>query len=94
MRNTFADTFYGLGKKNKKLAIVVADISPAGSISKFREDFPERFINTGVAEQIMIGLCAGMALRGFVPLLTQLQRSRFIEHLNLLGMIFVIKTYQ
>ena len=37
----FADTFYGLGKKNKKLAIVVADISLAGSISKFREDFPE-----------------------------------------------------
>ncbi len=67
MRNKFADTFYELGKDNSKLAIVVADISPAGSIAKFREDFPERFINTGVAEQIMIGLCAGMALRGMRP---------------------------
>lgn len=67
MRNTFADTFYELGKEDPRLVVVVADISPAGSIAKFREDFPDRFINTGVAEQIMIGMCAGMALRGLRP---------------------------
>ncbi len=67
MRNRFSDTFYELGKDDPRLAVVVADISPAGSIAKFREDFPERFINTGVAEQVMIGLCAGMALRGMRP---------------------------
>ncbi len=67
MRNTFADTFYEAGKKDKRLAVVVADISPAGSIQKFREEFPDRFVNTGVAEQIMIGMCAGMALRGLRP---------------------------
>jgi transketolase len=67
MRNTFADTFYELGKEDPRLAVVVADISPAGSIGKFREEFPDRFINTGVAEQIMIGMCAGMALRGLRP---------------------------
>lgn len=67
MRNTFADTFYQLGKNDPRLCVVVADISPAGSIQKFREEFPTRFINTGVAEQIMIGLCAGMSLRGLKP---------------------------
>lgn len=67
MRNSFADTFYDLGKEDERLTMVVADISPAGSIAKFREEFPDRFINTGVAEQIMIGLCAGMALRGLKP---------------------------
>ncbi|HEY4636232.1 MAG TPA: transketolase C-terminal domain-containing protein, partial [Rhodospirillales bacterium] len=67
MRNTFADAFYELGKADPRLAVVVADISPAGSIAKFRQDFPDRFINTGVAEQVMIGLCAGMALRGMRP---------------------------
>ena len=67
MRNSFADTFYELGKDDENLSIVVADISPAGSIARFREEFPNRFINTGVAEQIMIGLCAGMALRGLKP---------------------------
>jgi transketolase len=67
VRNTFASTFYEAGCRDKRLAIVVADISPAGSMQKFRDDFPERFINTGVAEQIMIGMCAGMALRGLRP---------------------------
>jgi transketolase len=67
VRNKFADTFYELGKADPKLAIVVADISPAGSIAKFREEFPDRFVNTGVSEQIMIGMVAGMALRGLRP---------------------------
>ena len=36
-------------------------------MAKFREEFPERFVNVGVAEQSMIGLCAGLALRGCRP---------------------------
>ncbi|MEQ9560281.1 MAG: transketolase C-terminal domain-containing protein [Rhodospirillales bacterium] len=67
MRNRFADVFYELGKTDERLCIVVADISPAGSIAKFREEFPTRFVNTGVAEQIMIGMVAGMAQRGLRP---------------------------
>lgn len=67
MRNRFADTFYELGKADPRLCVVVADISPAGSIAKFRTEFPRRFINTGVAEQIMIGMVAGMAQRGLRP---------------------------
>lgn len=67
MRNRFADVFYDLAKDDPRMAVVVADISPAGSIAKFREEFPDRFINTGVAEQVMIGMCAGMAQRGMKP---------------------------
>jgi transketolase len=67
MRNHFADTFYELGKQDERLCIVVADISPAGSIAKFRSEFPQRFVNTGVSEQIMIGMVAGMAQRGLKP---------------------------
>jgi transketolase len=67
MRNRFADVFYELGKVDQRLCVVVADISPAGSIAKFRNEFPRRFINTGVSEQIMIGMAAGMAQRGLKP---------------------------
>lgn len=67
MRNNFADTLYECGKENSRVAIVVADISPAGSMEKFRKEFPERFLNVGVAEQSMIGICAGMALKGLQP---------------------------
>ena len=67
MRDSFARTMYEVGHKTKDVFIVVADISPAGSMAPFREDFPDRFINVGVAEQSMIGLCAGLALRGCRP---------------------------
>ena len=67
MRNTFAEVFYELAKENDKLILVVADISPAGAINKFRNEFSDRFVNVGVAEQIMIGMVAGMSLRGLQP---------------------------
>lgn len=67
MRNRFSDVFYGLARHDERLVMIVADISPAGSMEKFRKEFPNRFINVGVAEQSMIGIAAGMALRGFRP---------------------------
>lgn len=67
MRNTFSETLYEEATTNPDVCIVVADISPAGSMAKFSTEYPERFINVGVAEQSMIGICAGLALRGFQP---------------------------
>ena len=67
MRNLFARAFFEEAKINHKLTMTVADISPAGAMNEFRTAFPERFINTGVAEQAMIGICAGLAMGGFYP---------------------------
>jgi transketolase len=67
MRNTFAQTIYDIAREMRDIYVVVADISPAGSIENFRRDFPDQFINVGVAEQSMIGICAGLALRGCIP---------------------------
>ena len=67
MRNMFANTVYEAAKLDPRLCMVVADISPAGSMEKFRQEFPERFVNVGVAEQILSGLCAGLAMRGVRP---------------------------
>lgn len=67
MRDTFARTVYEVAKAQPNVFVVVADISPAGSMGPFRQDFPRQFINVGVAEQSMIGLCAGLALRGCRP---------------------------
>lgn len=67
MRNAFAKTFHEAAQKDSRLCMVVADISPAGAMDQFRKQFPDRFINTGVAEQIMIGMCAGMSMRGLKP---------------------------
>lgn len=67
MRNTFAEALYEQATKNKDLYIVVSDISPAGSMARFSAEYPDRFINVGVAEQSMIGICAGLALKGCQP---------------------------
>jgi transketolase len=67
VRNTFSEALYDEAKKNPDIYIVVADISPAGSMAKFSTEYPERFINVGVAEQSMIGIAAGLALRGCQP---------------------------
>jgi transketolase len=67
MRNKFSDAFYEESIKSDQLCLIVADISPAGSLAKFRERSPERFVNVGVAEQVMIGMAAGLSMRGFQP---------------------------
>jgi len=67
MRNQFADALYETARQDDRIVALVADISPAGSMVKFREEFPDRFINVGVAEQALIGIAGGLALRGFRP---------------------------
>ena len=67
MRNKFADAIYEIGQKDNRICALVADLSPAGSMVSFREEYPERFVNCGVAEQSMIGIAAGMALSGMRP---------------------------
>jgi transketolase len=67
MRDAFARAFYETAQQNPKLFMVVADISPASKMTNFKAEFPTRFIDVGVAEQSLIGLSAGLALRGFKP---------------------------
>tara|TARA_B100000886_G_scaffold340494_1_gene310476 strand:+ start:774 stop:1694 length:921 start_codon:yes stop_codon:yes gene_type:complete len=62
MRNQFAKSIFEISKKDKRVHVVVADISPAGKMKDFQKKFPKRFINTGVAEQSMIGMAAGLAM--------------------------------
>jgi len=67
VRNAFSEALYEEATKNPNVYIVVSDISPAGSMAKFSAQYPDRFINVGVAEQSMIGICAGLALKGCQP---------------------------
>lgn len=62
MRNQFAKSIFEISKNDKRVHIVVADISPAGKMQDFQKRFPDRFINVGVAEQSMIGMSAGLAM--------------------------------
>lgn len=67
MRNAFSEALYEAALEDNRICIVVSDISPAGSMAAFQTDHAERFLNVGVAEQSMIGICAGLALKGMRP---------------------------
>ena len=67
MRNRFAEVLYNYSKKNNKIRVVAADISPAGKLANLSKKYPDRFINVGVAESSMISMCAGLAMRGLIP---------------------------
>ena len=67
MRNKFAEVLFRLTKKNKKIRVVAADISPSGKLAGLTKKYPDKFINVGVAESSMISMCAGLASRGLIP---------------------------
>lgn len=66
-RNGYGEGLVELGKKNKDIVVLCADISDSTRSSMFRDAFPERFIECGIAEQNMMGLAVGLALSGKIP---------------------------
>lgn len=63
---------YGLAileaaKDNPKIVVLTADVMHSSQTVKFKEIFPDRFINMGVAEQNMAGVAAGLATHGKIP---------------------------
>ena len=66
MRDKFSEIVFKNSQKNKNVVIVAADISPSGKMAKLQNN-NSSFINVGVAEQSMIGVCAGLAIGGKKP---------------------------
>ena len=59
-----------LGEKNSDVVLVDADFRPASKITGFRDRFPDRFIQVGIAEQNMMGIAAGLSTLGFIPIVS------------------------
>jgi len=67
IRDAFFDRVYALGAADDRIVILTNDMDVFG-LRRFRENFPRRFINVGVAEQNMISVAAGLAASGRRPL--------------------------
>lgn len=67
MRAHFAHAVHKEMKKNKKIWVIVNDLGYK-MWDGVRNDFPNRFINVGAAEQAMIGMAVGLALSGKIPI--------------------------
>lgn len=65
MRTAFIHTLIDCARANERIWLLVGDLGYS-VVEPFREEFPDRFINVGVAEQNMTGIAAGLAISGKV----------------------------
>lgn len=63
MRDVFIDKIYEAAKKNKNIFFITPDMG-APSLDKFRKELPQQFIHSGICEQHMITMAAGLSLMG------------------------------
>lgn len=66
MRAEFIQALCDLARTDERIMLLSGDLG-FSVIEPFQRDFPQRFINVGVAEQNMVGIAAGLAMNGFVP---------------------------
>lgn len=66
-REAYGEILIELGKKNKDVVVLDADLSKSTKTAGFSKEFPERFFNMGIAEQNLMGTAAGLAVSGKVP---------------------------
>ena len=63
----FGNKLVELAKKNNKIVAITAAMKDGTGLTKFQQEFPDRFFDIGIAEQHAIGLAAGMAKEGMIP---------------------------
>jgi transketolase len=63
-REIYGKTLVELGRQNKDIVVLDADVSPSTMTNLFAREFPQRFFNCGLQEQNMIGIAAGLAASG------------------------------
>lgn len=66
MRQAFVKALCELAASDERIVLLTGDLGYM-ALEPFRESFPTRFFNVGVAEQNMIGVATGMAEAGFIP---------------------------
>ena len=66
-RDAVGEALVKLGEENENVVVLDADLSGSTKTSKFKEKFPSRFFNCGIAECNMIGVAAGLSCVGKIP---------------------------
>lgn len=66
-RNTWVSTLEQLAEADPRIVAVVNDSVGSSKLNSFQKKFPDRLINVGIAEQVMVGVGAGLANGGRIP---------------------------
>lgn len=70
IRKGFGEGLLSAGEKNKDVVGLCADLTESTQMHLFKNKFPERFIEIGVAEQNLVTVASGMAAMGKIPFVT------------------------
>jgi transketolase len=66
-RSIIVDSLVPFAREDKRIYLLVCDMG-FGVADVFRDEFPDRFLNVGMMEQGTVGIAAGMAMTGLVPI--------------------------
>ena len=66
-RAVFVETLQSIMDENPRVVALDADLGAASGFNKIKKSHPHNFVQVGIAEANMIGVAAGMSLRGFIP---------------------------
>lgn len=69
-RGGFGEGIHEIGKENPNVVVLTADLAGSLKLGPFIKDFPDRFVQVGIAEANMIGIAAGMTIGGKIPYTT------------------------
>lgn len=69
-RSGFGDGIVEAARKNPNVVALTADLAGSLKLNQFIKEFPERFVQVGIAEANMIGIAAGMTIGGKIPFTT------------------------
>ncbi|MDA3731782.1 transketolase family protein [Niameybacter massiliensis] len=67
IRDAYGNALCELGEEMKQIVVLDADVSSSTKSGVFGKQYPERFINVGVAENNMISMAAGLSIVGYIP---------------------------
>src|ERR687889_1406434 len=69
-RSGFGDGIVEVARKNPNIVALTADLAGSLKLNQFIKEFPDRFIQCGIAEANMIGVAAGLTIGGKIPYTT------------------------
>lgn len=69
-RSGFGDGIVEAARKNSNVVALTADLAGSLKLNQFMKEFPDRFIQVGIAEANMIGIGAGLTIGGKIPFTT------------------------
>src|SRR5947207_2639327 len=69
-RDGFGEALLELGAKDPRVVVLCADLAESTRVLAFKEKFPERYVEIGVAEQNLAAVASGLANYGKIPFIT------------------------